>query len=202
MRCLASHLLLWRDMTTFSILENIVLKSLYDIVIAVSYIATEFAHCQSLKIPLRRLSLHIEEETVRAKIEIARGAGHVLVLPAKLAGLSTKKKRTKGIYKPYDSRGSDNWSDNTGKFLRIVTRGTTVSGLRRYGHKSPKEIVRARVSASELILAEKVKSQEEQLQVANERIRQLEGQYADIHEIVRQLKETRETVTGSNTSWR
>ncbi|KAM7517501.1 hypothetical protein LguiB_016463 [Lonicera macranthoides] len=46
---------------------------------------------------------------------------------------------------------------------RIVTRGTTVSGLRRFGQKSPKEIVRARVSASESILAEKVKSQEEQL---------------------------------------
>ncbi|KAM7517792.1 hypothetical protein LguiB_016754 [Lonicera macranthoides] len=40
------------------------------------------------------------------------------------------------------------------------------------------------------------------LQAASERIRQLEGQYADIHEIVRQLKETRETATGSNTSWR
>ncbi|KAM7517674.1 hypothetical protein LguiB_016636 [Lonicera macranthoides] len=42
----------------------------------------------------------------------------------------------------------------------------------------------------------------DRISAANERIRQLEGQYADIHESVRQLKETRETATGSNTNWR
>ncbi|KAM7530360.1 hypothetical protein LguiB_033770 [Lonicera macranthoides] len=58
-----------------------------------------------------------------------------------------------------------------------------------------------RASVSESILAENVKSQDEELKAANERIRQLEGQFADTHDMVRQLKETCETATGSNTIW-
>jgi len=97
-----------------------------------------------------------------------------------------------------------------------ATRGTMVSGLGRSGRKLPKERGGARAFASESILAEKVKSQDEQLksqnekiqsqdeklQAANERIRQLEGQYTNMHEILRQLKEFREAATGSNSSKR
>ena len=97
-----------------------------------------------------------------------------------------------------------------------ATRGTTVSGLGRSGRKLPKERGVARAFPSESILAEKVKSQDEQLksqnekiqsqdeklQAANERICQLEGQYTDIHDIVSQLKEFREAAIGSNSSQR
>ncbi|KAM7493017.1 hypothetical protein LguiB_027626 [Lonicera macranthoides] len=97
-----------------------------------------------------------------------------------------------------------------------ATRGTTIFGLGRSGRKLPKERGGARVTTSESILAEKVKSQEEQLKfqdeqiksqkeelkAAKECIRELQGQFADIHDMVRQLKETREGATGSNTSQR
>ncbi|KAM7466017.1 hypothetical protein LguiB_013579 [Lonicera macranthoides] len=83
-----------------------------------------------------------------------------------------------------------------------VTRGTTVSGLGRSSLKLPKGRGGVRASTSESILAKQLKSQDEQLKAANERIRQLEGQYTDIHEMVRQLKETHEAATGLNTSQR
>ncbi|KAM7481705.1 hypothetical protein LguiB_006288 [Lonicera macranthoides] len=72
-----------------------------------------------------------------------------------------------------------------------ATRRTTISGTGRSSQKVPKERGGARVPASEWILV--------QLQVVKERIRQLEGQYANIHEIMRQLKETRKAETSSNT---
>ncbi|KAM7507974.1 hypothetical protein LguiA_018427 [Lonicera macranthoides] len=53
-----------------------------------------------------------------------------------------------------------------------VTRGTTISGLGRSGRKLPKERGGVRACASNPIEAE--------LQVANERIHQLEGQFADM----------------------
>ncbi|KAM7473995.1 hypothetical protein LguiB_021238 [Lonicera macranthoides] len=73
-----------------------------------------------------------------------------------------------------------------------VTRGTTISGLGRSGRKLPKERGGVRACASIPI--------EAKLQVANKRIHQLEGQFADIQEMMRQLKDTREATSGSNTS--
>ncbi|KAM7473708.1 hypothetical protein LguiB_020951 [Lonicera macranthoides] len=71
-----------------------------------------------------------------------------------------------------------------------ATRGTTVSSTGRSSRKVPKERGGARALASESILAEH--------QVAKEHICQFEGQYANIHEIMRQRKETREAETSSN----
>ncbi|KAM7519341.1 hypothetical protein LguiB_018303 [Lonicera macranthoides] len=92
-----------------------------------------------------------------------------------------------------------------------ATRGTTISGLGRSGRKLPKERGGARVSPSQSILVEELKSQKEkvieelksqkeELKEAKERICQLEGQFAEFHDVMRQLRETREAATGSNTS--
>ncbi|KAM7481553.1 hypothetical protein LguiB_006136 [Lonicera macranthoides] len=132
------------------------------------------------------------------------------------AGKGTTAVLMRGIYVPLISAisvKSGTMSNDTSKFTKAHTREDR---RLRAGHLQ----VRVQMEndadgaafdgvASESILAEKVKSQEEkvksqeeQLTAANERIRQLAGQYADIREMVRQLKETPEEATGSNTNQR
>ncbi|KAM7466296.1 hypothetical protein LguiB_013858 [Lonicera macranthoides] len=137
------------------------------------------------------------------------------------AGKGTTAVLMRGIYVPLISAISvkSGKTPPSSPTLIRVKIGDSVQDTSKFGYKMNKSITMENDVdglASESILAEKVKSQEEELKsqeeelksqkeeltAVNERIRQLEGQYADIREMVRQLKETPEAATGSNTNQR